>query len=81
MTCPKAGEDAHGYKFWSNKGGDKASPTASMNEQERGGKNRPDGPVLVFVSEAGGHFGDERDRYVDAARDYAFLISSMRELK
>lgn len=32
-------------------------------------------PVVVYISEDGGHFGVEAEHFMDAARDYAFLIS------
>lgn len=52
-------------------------PCVESGYRRETAKRQPRGVVLVCVSDGGGHFGDERDFYADAARDYAFLISSM----
>ena len=61
--------------------GDREQPPRRDSEYIKGlAKHTPRGIVLVCVSDEGGHFGDERDFYDDAARDYAFLMSNMPPL-
>ena len=52
-------------------------PVAQLGGVAQRTGRRSEGAVVVCVSSSGGHFGNEQDLYVDAARDYAFLISNM----
>lgn len=62
--------------------GDREKPPRSGSGYRKGlAEHSPRGTVLVCVSDEGGHFGDERDFYDDAARDYAFLMSNMPPLE
>ena len=68
--APDSAHSGGGEPVISDEGGYRAK---SSRRTERG-------PVLVCVSDEGGHFGEDRDFYAAAARDYAFLVSNMPPL-